>query len=100
MINDGHDISLDTLRRSQKAPASATPGNAKLPRVECSEWVDEWEGNWIEEKCPKCGCSLLGNRRGQKWCSFVGGVSVPACDYGLEHSSTDGDELPTPAREK
>ena len=33
------------------------------------------EGNWIDERCPKCGCQLLGNKIGDKWCSFI------ECDY-------------------
>src|SRR5437764_1031276 len=33
-------------------------------------------GDWIDEKCPKCGSTLLGNRLGDKWCSFV------QCDFG------------------
>jgi len=34
-------------------------------------------GDWINEYCPKCGAKLLGNKRGDKWCSFVG------CTWGL-----------------
>jgi hypothetical protein len=44
---------------------------------------EDSEGHFIDEKCPKCGSSLLGNKLGDKWCSFVGGASIPACDYGL-----------------
>lgn len=28
-------------------------------------------GDWISERCPQCGCQLLGSKRGDKWCSFV-----------------------------
>lgn len=48
---------------------------------------DALVGNFIEERCPKCGSHLLANKRGDKWCSFIGGVSVAACDYGLESAS-------------
>ncbi len=37
---------------------------------------------WTLHKCPKCGSPLLTNDRGV-WCSFVGGGSIPACDYGI-----------------
>lgn len=38
---------------------------------------DDFLGGKINEKCPKCGADLLGNKMGDKWCSMVG------CDYGL-----------------
>jgi hypothetical protein len=25
-------------------------------------------GYWINEKCPKCGADMLGNKVGDKWC--------------------------------
>jgi hypothetical protein len=38
---------------------------------------DDFLGEKINEKCPKCGANLLGNKVGDKWCSLVG------CDYSL-----------------
>jgi uncharacterized protein (DUF983 family) len=35
------------------------------------------EGEWIDVRCPNCGSGLLGNEKGDKWCSNV------ECDYGL-----------------
>ncbi len=58
------------------------------PEIRSTEWVDELTGNWTEERCPKCGSHLLANKRGDKWCSFIGGTSIPPCDYGCESSST------------
>lgn len=40
-------------------------------------------GKFCEDKCPKCGASLLVNDYGKKWCSFIGGESQKACDYGI-----------------
>lgn len=33
---------------------------------------DELYGDWIDERCPKCGANLLGNKVGDKWCSLDG----------------------------
>lgn len=43
---------------------------------------DENIGDWIDEKCPKCGSQLLGNKAGGSWCSLVG------CDYKDSHEIT------------
>lgn len=40
-------------------------------------------GHLSEKRCPKCGSVCLENKRGDIWCSFIGGNSIPACDYGL-----------------
>lgn len=32
-------------------------------------------GNWIDERCPKCGAQMIGISSGKKWCSYV------LCDY-------------------
>jgi hypothetical protein len=34
------------------------------------------------DRCPKCG-STLNKRDGKAWCSFVGGRTEKACDYGI-----------------
>lgn len=34
-------------------------------------------GEFVNEKCPQCGCSLLGNKIGDRWCSR------PGCIYGI-----------------
>ncbi len=34
------------------------------------------------ERCPKCGSTLLVNSGGIYWCSYVGGRDSKACDYG------------------
>lgn len=44
-------------------------------------------GNWIEEKCPKCGATLLENKRGDKWCSNAGGTSILPCTFGLDEEA-------------
>lgn len=41
-------------------------------------------GYWLDRKCPKCGCQLLGNDFEEVWCSFVGDRNTPGCNYGLE----------------
>ncbi len=41
------------------------------------ENAEDLIGYFIDEYCPRCGAKLLGNKRGDKWCSFVG------CTYGL-----------------
>ena len=56
----------------------------KRAMQEMDESHDRHEGHFINERCPKCGSGLLGNLAGDKWCSFVGGVSIPPCDYGLK----------------
>lgn len=45
---------------------------------------DEFIGEFIREKCPRCGCNLLANKAGDKWCSFIGGTGIAPCTYGLE----------------
>lgn len=41
-------------------------------------------GHMSDKKCPRCGCALLINRRGDEWCSLVGGVSSAGCTFGME----------------
>lgn len=41
-------------------------------------------GSFIDERCPKCGATLLGNKIGNKWCSNIGGAGMRACDFGLK----------------
>lgn len=53
-------------------------------RVEMDEQNSELVGDWLDEHCPRCGATLLGNKRGDKWCSNAGGVGRAACAYGLE----------------
>ena len=43
---------------------------------------NELYGDWIDERCPKCGANLLGNKVGDKWCSLVG------CDYWYRQPNT------------
>lgn len=40
-------------------------------------------GHFIGKKCPKCGATLLGNKHGDEWCSFVGDGArgIPGCDF-------------------
>lgn len=35
-------------------------------------------------RCPRCGSATLFNSDGDRWCSFVGGASEPACTWGCE----------------
>ncbi|MBM7592276.1 BC1872 family protein [Brevibacillus fulvus] len=46
-------------------------------------------GNFLNENCPKCGATLLGNKRGDKWCSNAGGVGTSVCEYGLKDEPSD-----------
>jgi len=39
---------------------------------------DDYIGDFIDKKCPKCGATLLGNKAKEEWCSFVD------CDFGCE----------------
>ena len=41
------------------------------PGQTADEWANETIGDWIDEKCPICGCQLLGNKKGDKWCDFA-----------------------------
>lgn len=54
---------------------------------------DQLKGEWINEQCPRCGASLLGNKRGDKWCSNAGGALMSACSYGLDKCGTSIEEL-------
>jgi hypothetical protein len=54
------------------------------PRVE--EREGDLIGYWINEKCPKCGADMLGNKVGDKWCSLVG------CDYSINAPEGDGND--------
>lgn len=49
---------------------------------------DQLKGEWINEQCPQCGASLLGNKRGDKWCSNAGGAFMSACSYGFDKCET------------
>jgi hypothetical protein len=42
-------------------------------------------GHFSEERCPECGSHLLVNKKGDKWCSFVGGNVEAACAYGFKY---------------
>jgi len=39
---------------------------------------EDFIGDWIDKKCPKCNAQLLGNKVGDEWCSHV------ECNYGCE----------------
>ena len=41
---------------------------------------EDYIGDFIDKKCPKCGAQMLGNKKDDEWCSYVG------CDYGCEES--------------
>lgn len=43
-----------------------------------------YEGHISDKNCPRCGCKLLINARGQEWCSFVGGATARPCTCGME----------------
>lgn len=47
---------------------------------------DGFLGEKINEKCPKCGADLLGNKVGDKWCSMAG------CDYVINAPEGDGND--------
>ena len=45
--------------------------------------IRDGDSCWMSDlRCPRCGCALNTNGR-FVWCSFVGGRSERACDYGL-----------------
>lgn len=47
--------------------------------------VDYLIGNFIDKKCPECGAQLLGNKRGEEWCSDLD------CDFGPEEKAANHD---------
>lgn len=51
---------------------------------------DNLIGHFTNEICPKCGAHLLKNKRGDKWCSWIGGNYIAGCDYGTEGGQNDG----------
>lgn len=55
---------------------ASCPCGWKGPYKECFE--DDTTGYPSDERCPLCGCRLLVNKRGDRWCSFI------QCKYGLE----------------
>ena len=48
-----------------------------------AEHDDDLLGKCSKERCPKCGANLLENKRGDKWCSFIG------CDYSIDASEKE-----------
>jgi hypothetical protein len=58
------------------------PSPSVLTSDEMFDDVHVTSASFMDERCPKCGCSLLTNGE-FKWCSFVGGDGQKACDYGL-----------------
>jgi len=69
------------VRRIAEEALSATSEPTETERVR-----DDEIGDWIDEKCPKCGADLLGNKVGDKWCSLVG------CDYSINAPEKVGTE--------
>jgi hypothetical protein len=45
-------------------------------------------GSFSDELCPKCGSRLLINKRGDKWCSFIGNMIEPSCNYKITKKGT------------
>lgn len=52
------------------------------------EEVEAWmaRGEWTVGRCPRCGASLLMNRRNAVWCSLVG------CAFGVDEPVTIASE--------
>ncbi len=48
-------------------------------------------GHFTNEICPKCGAHLLKNKRGDKWCSWIGDRYIAGCDYGTEGGQNDSE---------
>lgn len=46
--------------------------------------MNDYTGEWDGGRCPRCGCSTLSNKRGDRWCSFVGGGIERPCTWGLD----------------
>ena len=40
-------------------------------------------GTFCDERCPRCGCTLLFDGS-HYWCSFVGGRVAKACSFGID----------------
>ena len=59
----------------------AKPAGAAYSRCCAKEPHDDLIGNFIDEKCPRCGATLLGNKVGDKWCSYI------RCSYGLRSAA-------------
>lgn len=68
---------LNTYWQGDCEKADVVAVQSKLCDVLGADRGDELYGDRTDERCPKCGANLLGNKVGDKWCSMVG------CDYGL-----------------
>jgi uncharacterized Zn finger protein (UPF0148 family) len=69
--------------------AEAQAAEAEAAMAAEAEYQQEIErqltaGQMSDIQCPKCGCRTLINRRGDVWCSFVGGTNEAACDYSTK----------------
>jgi uncharacterized Zn finger protein (UPF0148 family) len=53
--------------------------------------MSDLTGEVISDRCPRCGCFLLQNKRGNVWCTFVGGRGTPPCTYGIDHPRVLGE---------
>ena len=75
---------LNTYWQGDCDKADVVAAQSKLCDVLGADRDDELYGDWTNERCPKCGANLLGNKVGDKWCSMVG------CDYGINAPEGDG----------
>jgi|GEM_PF-1898563 len=59
-----------------------------IPGINATETKqdDDLLGDWTDERCPKCGANLLGNKVGDKWCSLVG------CEYDINAPKGEGND--------
>ena len=44
---------------------------------------NEHVGEFIDEQCPECNAKLLGNQKGDKWCSYI------PCDWSSNVEISD-----------
>lgn len=86
-IRDGYFATRTPLVTSEAGQATAGP----LRYESVADLREAHEGKLCEKKCPKCGSSLLRNKIGDEWCSFV------ECDFGVEETAKKHVAPPTPA---
>lgn len=77
---------LNTYWQGDCEKADVVAVQSKLCDVLGVDRDDELYGDWTDERCPKCGANLLGNKVGDKWCSLVG------CDYSINAPEKVGTE--------
>lgn len=79
VIGDSITLMVIEIRGDKVRLGIEAPRDVTVHRQEVYDAIKR-EAEFTDTKCPKCGSNLLSSGV----CSFIGGGSVPACDFGIK----------------